>query len=459
MTKEPLISVYIVNKNYGKYLDQAIKSVINQTFKSKEIIIIDDNSTDNSKQIIEKYKKRKLCKVIYNKTSKGLIKSSNIAIKMAIGTYVIRLDADDYFDANALAIFFENIKNNKSIALVYSDYYLVDSNNNILSLEKQFLRKSKGLQHLPVLAACCLIRKSALISVNFYDEKFSRQDGFDIWYKLINNFQFNYVSLPLFYYRRHENNLTKNTSKLYRTRTKILNKFSQLKKIKGKIKITCIIPVRGKKVDLNCNSLELLNGQPLIYHTINEALKIKELNKIIITTSDEFLLKKLKKKYKKKIFFHKRKEILSSINISFKESVIQAINKFEKRQPDLIAILTYENPLRKKHYIEQAISNSIIHKSDLVIGTVPDIDNNYYKFSSNGIKLLSNQKNIKLRLERKIIHKEVGAFAIYRYLSYRDDNIKKITNVIIDLNDSFVINNKRDLQILNKIKKTISMPK
>ena len=68
---------------------------------------------------------------------------------------------------------------------------------------------------------------------------------------------------------------------------------------------------------------------------------------------------------------HKREEVLSSINMDYKEAIIEAINKFQKSNPDLIAILTLENPLRKKHYIEQAISNSILHKSDLVIGTIP----------------------------------------------------------------------------------------
>ncbi len=58
--KEPIISVYIVNKNYDKFLKQAIKSVLSQSFQSKELIIIDDGSSDLSKEIIEKYKKKKL---------------------------------------------------------------------------------------------------------------------------------------------------------------------------------------------------------------------------------------------------------------------------------------------------------------------------------------------------------------------------------------------------------------
>ena len=76
-----LISIYITNFNYGNYIEKAIKSAINQTYKSIEIIIIDDASKDISKKILNKYKKNKKIKIIYNKKKNGLVKSSNKAIK------------------------------------------------------------------------------------------------------------------------------------------------------------------------------------------------------------------------------------------------------------------------------------------------------------------------------------------------------------------------------------------
>ena len=138
--------------------------------------------------------------------------------------------------------------------------------------------------------------------------------------------------------------------------------------------------------------------------------------------------------------------------MDYKNAIIEAINKHERIIPDLIVILTFENPLRKKHYIEQAISNLLIHNSDLVIGTTPDFENNYYIFTSKGIKLVTNQKNKKLKLEKDIIHKDVGAFSVMRYLSYLNNDLSKITNIVMDLEDSKIINNKSDLRILNRVK-------
>ncbi len=449
MITAPKISVYITNRNYGKYLDNAVKSVNRQTYKNKELIIIDDASTDNSRNIIKKYEHKNLCRAFYNKKSKGLLKSSNIAIKASKGKYIFRLDADDYLEDNALSLMINKIEKDSNIALVYSDYYLVDEKKNILSFEKQLSRGRNFLEHKPILGACCLIRKSSIFSVNLYDERFNRQDGYDLWYKLIKNFKFSHIPLPLFFYRRHGANLTKNKIKLFKTRTKILRKFSQKKKQIKDLNIDCVIPVRGRKIDSFCNSLEKVNKKPLIFYTIEEALKVKEFNKIIITSADDKLLKVIKKKFKNKVLYHKRDLKLSLQNLDYKEAVLQAINRFNKKKIDIVAILTIENPFRKFFYIKQALSNMIIHESDLVIGTIPDIENNYYKYSSKGIELLSNKKNNTLKLEKNIILKDVGAFSIYNFASYEKNDINKITNIVLDESDSFNILNKSDLVFLN----------
>ena len=90
------VSVIVTNYNYGKYLRRCIKSLLNQNFDSYEIIIVDDNSTDDSKNILLEYTTNPLIKVISNSTNIGVGASSAAGGRLALGKYIVRVDADDY---------------------------------------------------------------------------------------------------------------------------------------------------------------------------------------------------------------------------------------------------------------------------------------------------------------------------------------------------------------------------
>ena len=123
MNKENfLVTVYITNFNYGKFIKQAIESVLMQTEQSFELIIIDDGSTDNSKEIIEKYKDLKNIRIVYQK-NKGLNVTNNIALRAARGKYIVRLDADDYFSPNALELLLEKLESDSMLGMVFPDYF------------------------------------------------------------------------------------------------------------------------------------------------------------------------------------------------------------------------------------------------------------------------------------------------------------------------------------------------
>ena len=129
--KKNLITVYITNHNYGKYIKQSIDSVLKQTYQNFELIIIDDGSTDNSREIIEKYSKNKKIRIIYQK-NKGLTVSNNIALKVANGEYITRLDADDWLDANFLQIMLNAANSKKNCAMVFCNYYLTNSKSQVI---------------------------------------------------------------------------------------------------------------------------------------------------------------------------------------------------------------------------------------------------------------------------------------------------------------------------------------
>ena len=77
---DPLVTVYITNHNYEKFLEKSINSVLEQTYKNYELIIIDDGSTDGSFKILDKYKYNKKIKIIFQR-NKGLNITNNIAYK------------------------------------------------------------------------------------------------------------------------------------------------------------------------------------------------------------------------------------------------------------------------------------------------------------------------------------------------------------------------------------------
>ena len=82
---KPLITIYITNHNYGRFISKSINSVLNQSFKKYELIIIDDGSTDNSIDIINKYCKKNKDIIFIKQNKRGLVASNNIAINLAKG--------------------------------------------------------------------------------------------------------------------------------------------------------------------------------------------------------------------------------------------------------------------------------------------------------------------------------------------------------------------------------------
>ena len=135
MKKAPLVSIYITNYNYGSYIKEAIESVLNQSFKDIELIIIDDGSTDNSREIIESYAHLNNTRIIFQK-NKGLNVTNNIAMRLAHGKYLVRLDADDYFSEDAIEKMCQKLESDSKLGLVFPDYFLIDSLGDVIAKDK-----------------------------------------------------------------------------------------------------------------------------------------------------------------------------------------------------------------------------------------------------------------------------------------------------------------------------------
>jgi len=201
--EEMEISVIITNYNYDKFLARCIRSLVTQSYDKKEyeIIIIDDCSTDNSKDIILNYESVGLIRTVLNEKNIGLAACCNIAIKSALGKYVIRVDADDYVSADFLKVHQLFLSNNKTdMNATSSDYYEVDLYENTLC--------RKNGTTWPI-ACGTMFKTDDLIELGIYNESLPREDV-DLRKRFLKSGRHIYnIPIPLYRYTQHKNSMTK----------------------------------------------------------------------------------------------------------------------------------------------------------------------------------------------------------------------------------------------------------
>jgi len=207
------MSVY----NDEKYLSECIDSIINQTFKNFHFIIIDDASTDMSKQIITDYvKKDKRINPFYNKTNMGLTKNLNFAINKARGNWIVRQDSDDISLNNRLKKAYALIQKNNF------DFYSTPAKligNKYNKIIPNFFSRTffniNFLEFKNCLIHGTLIIKSSVISKIKYDESYKYSQDFKLYHDLKNNgYKLYYDRKSITYLLRiHDNQVSKANSK------------------------------------------------------------------------------------------------------------------------------------------------------------------------------------------------------------------------------------------------------
>tara|TARA_B100001059_G_scaffold88128_2_gene86648 strand:+ start:15861 stop:17204 length:1344 start_codon:yes stop_codon:yes gene_type:complete len=435
MKQKPLVTIYITNHNYGKFIKKAINSVLSQTYRNFELIIIDDGSTDNSKKIINKYKYNSKIKIFYQ-ANRGLTVSNNLAIRASQGKYIMRLDADDWLDSHAIEILSNTLEKNKRIGLVFPDYYEVNSNGKITKLVRRHNFKKVKLYDQPAHGACTMIKKEFLKKIGGYNEKINCQDGYDLWVRFIEKYKVTNINLPLFYYRKHSSSLTRNEDKILKTRSKITNEIIKNKKIILK-KAIAIIPVRGLKINPKSYVLKKLKTKNLINWILDTCLKSNIIAKTIVATSDKKIISYLKKKYNNKILIYKREEKLAQPNFDVEKTIKKSIKyaKNKKIKFNYILQLNFRSPFVNVKDIETSVNIMEIFGTDEVIGVRSETDR-FYQHNGSSLKILNDSSN--LRLEREEIYRETGSLRITKSHSYQKKN-KKIGHTVLNRKSSHYI--------------------
>ena len=126
----PKVSVLLSNYNGDKHLDESISSVLSQTYKDFEFIIVDDASTDSSRKVIENYHDKRI-KKYYAEKNRNIAYSLNLALSMASGEYIARIDSDDVWELNKLEIQVQYMENHSECGACFTKVNIIDEYSNI----------------------------------------------------------------------------------------------------------------------------------------------------------------------------------------------------------------------------------------------------------------------------------------------------------------------------------------
>ncbi len=221
MEKKPLVSVIIPCYNGEKFIGDAIESVVNQTYKNWELIIVDDGSTDNSERIIKKYLQDDRIQYIKHKKNRGIPAARNTGINASKGEFIALLDDDDKWVPYKLSLQLEEFyKNAADLGLVFGNIIMINSNGYVIRKGKNLKINLEKLTQEEILerlflsnfisSITVLFKRECIREVEGFDENIKwGGDDYDLWLRIVGKFKIKYLNRVLAMRREHCNNYTK----------------------------------------------------------------------------------------------------------------------------------------------------------------------------------------------------------------------------------------------------------
>ena len=223
-----MVSVIIPNYNHAAYLDQRIKAVLNQTYQDFEIILLDDCSSDNSKEILLQYSDDvKVAHILFNdKNSGSTFNQWKKGLHLAKGKYIWIAESDDYSDPTFLEKMINFMENHPNVGLSYSQSFQVNEKNEVLrtwnfhtdpfpdaALWKsdfvcsgmEFGKKYMFYRNVIPNASAVLFRKEIISQVLGIDRSFKLNGDWFLYLKIASISDIGFLSEPLNYFREHSN--------------------------------------------------------------------------------------------------------------------------------------------------------------------------------------------------------------------------------------------------------------
>ena len=210
MNTQPLVSVALCTYNGERYISSQLDTIINQTYKNIEIIVVDDRSTDNTPTILKRYEQEGKIRLYRNETNLGFIKNFEKAISLCTGEYIALSDQDDLWELNKIQVLVNNIGD---CTLIFSDSEFMDSEGKLMGkIKSQFHNFIKGDVSISFIFDTCTPGHAMLFKKKLLDYLFPfPEDMYHDWWVVYTATvlgKIMYVKDSLVKYRQHQNSYT-----------------------------------------------------------------------------------------------------------------------------------------------------------------------------------------------------------------------------------------------------------
>lgn len=276
----PSISVIMAVHNGETYIRAAVQSVLKQTFKDFELIVVDDGSTDQTAKMVSEFDDKRI-KLIKNQVNMERSYSRNLAVKMSSGEYLAILDADDICLEERFEKQLQFMRSNEDVGLLGSDAYILDQNDKIIG----YISPPKGSQYIDWLLnfdsvlvhSSAFIRREVFTKAGGYTIGLEPSEDYDLWCRVSNFTLIENISEPLVMYRQHQTNSSTLFADLQKQR-----RFSiAAKRIKNRL--SGEYNFHETKENSTCNKVSLFNSGIiyLLYKTyLKSSISIMDRKKI-----------------------------------------------------------------------------------------------------------------------------------------------------------------------------------
>ena len=217
--KRPEFSVIIPTYNRAKYLKKAIKSVLKQTYRNFEVIVVDDGSKDKTKKVAKRFGGQ--IRYIRQK-HRGPSAARNTGIKHARGRYIAFLDSDDKFLPRKLEKNRQFLLKHPKCKFLYSWYYDVNRKGKRVKLvktprckSKKEIQKKLYKRKFTIRTSTVVVKRQCFDEVGYFNPKYLRSQDWDMWLRLVAKYRAYCQRIPLTEYRRHKRRISRGKKSRY----------------------------------------------------------------------------------------------------------------------------------------------------------------------------------------------------------------------------------------------------